>query len=303
MPLAWPCISSQFLLLPVFLFWEVSMIPATMHHSEGREYRVRSLQASSHNIAITQSICNLGLCFLLKHAACNTHCGSMNTELGNSTVAHAWRKLLYIVCQAHHGLPVIGIPRQHPSITHEGHCKQLSHQQKSTKIQGHCTKQTTKRLLAHSRSWTRKAECHPVPLQLEDMLVRWVTCLIALCTPTNDHKISGRLVSGLTDTGQQAAALHTPVKSEGQLSYGKPEGQWGLRFFPSLPFWDTIYTPKNLHLVSRQLYGVSLSLFLNSPFTEIWVLAKWGFHSSWLSSIHCLKQCLDTAVLVNCMHG
>ena len=73
MPLAWPCISSQFLLLLVFLFWEVSMIPATMDHSEGREYRVMSLQASGHNISITQSICNLGLCFLLKHAACNTH--------------------------------------------------------------------------------------------------------------------------------------------------------------------------------------------------------------------------------------
>lgn len=81
MPLAWPCISSQFLLLPVFLFWEVSMIPATMDHSGGREYRVRSLQASGHNIPITRSICNLGLCFLLKHAACNTPCGSMNTAL------------------------------------------------------------------------------------------------------------------------------------------------------------------------------------------------------------------------------
>ena len=57
------------------------MIPATMDHSEGREHRVRSLQASGHNISITQSICNLGLCFILKHAACNTHCGSMNTEL------------------------------------------------------------------------------------------------------------------------------------------------------------------------------------------------------------------------------
>lgn len=59
-----------------------------------------------------------------------------------------------MVCQIHHCLHVIRIPRQCRSITHEGHSKQLSHQQKSTKIQGHCIKQTAKRLLAHSRSWT-----------------------------------------------------------------------------------------------------------------------------------------------------
>lgn len=287
MPLAWPCISSQFLLLPVFLFWEVSMIPATMHHSEGREYRVRSLQASSHNIAITQSICNLGLCFLLKHAACNTHCGSMNTELGNSTVAHAWRKLLYIVCQAHHGLPVIGIPRQHPSIIHESHCKQRSHQQKSTKIQGHCTKKTTKRLLAHSRSWPGRQSVTWFPFrgharQVSDMshcpvhTDKWPQNLQEIGFWAHGYRsASGSIAYTSEEQGSTVLRwIRRPVKAEvfsfftllrynlhtQKFTLGKQTALWGFSFlvFKLSLHWN----------MSSSKVGISLILIIFNPLPE-----------------------------------